>query len=89
MAGLVDGRHPQRGQTGRGTPRFGAVLLQANHLGAGGQGVADHREPVEAQPAVKQIGLDPLSHHRGLADRDIAHQPRVGQLPGFTEHSAG
>ena len=88
-AGLVDSGHPQRGKAGRGATRLGAVLLQAHHLGAGGQGVADHREPVEHQSAVKQIGLDPLSHHRGLADRDIAHQPRVGHVPGPAESGAG
>ena len=66
-----------------------AVEGKADDLGAGGQGVTDHREPVEAQPAVEQVGLHPLSHQRGLADRHIAHQPRVGQLPGPTEHGAG
>ena len=78
-ADLVDGGHSQRGQPGGGAARFGAVLLQPDHLGAGEQRVADHREPVERQTAVEQVCLDPLRHQRRLADRHIAHQRRVGQ----------
>lgn len=65
--------HPQRGQAGRGT----AVLLESHHLGAGEQGVADHREAVERQSPVEQVRLDPLCHQCRLTDRHVAHQRRA------------
>ena len=45
-ADLVDRRHPQRRKAGRLPAGLRRVLLQADDLGAGEQGVADDGEPV-------------------------------------------
>ena len=60
-------------------PGLAEFCLQPDDFGAGEQGVADDREPVERQPAVEQVGLDPLGDQRRLPDRHVADQCRVRQ----------
>src|SRR5690606_32057810 len=67
---LVGAGDAQRGQAGGGAAGFGRVLAQADHFGAGGQGVAQHREAVEAQAAVEEIGLDVVGGQGRLTDGD-------------------
>ena len=45
-ADLVDRGHPQRRKAGRLPAGFRRVLLEADDLGAGEEGVADDGEPV-------------------------------------------
>ena len=77
--GLIDGRHAQRRQPRRRPAWFGRILLQPYHFRAGVERVANDGKAMEPQPAVEQVGLDPLRGERALTDRDVAHQRRVRQ----------
>ncbi len=59
--GPVDRGHPQPRQSGWRTARFGRVGSQPHHLGTGVEGVAHCRKSVKPEPAVEQVGFDPLS----------------------------
>lgn len=82
-SGLVSGGDAQRGQPGGRPAGLQAVTAQSHDLGAGGEGVADPGQVVQAQAPVEQVGYDVVGDQRGLADR------HVGDQPGMCDRAAG
>ncbi|WP_217496788.1 hypothetical protein [Nocardioides jishulii] len=72
----------QRRQAGRAA----GVLLEAHDFGAGAQGVADGRQPVEGQPAVEEVGHHASRDRGRLADGQVGDESRVGHgAPGHRQ----
>ena len=60
-------------------PGLADGVAQRDDLGGRAQRVADHRRAAQHEAAVEEVGDHPLGGEGRLADRDVAHQPRVGE----------